>query len=119
MSRTDHVTVTLINSSDFTIDLQAEFGKDDWAIAPKFPESVGQFTMAAVEAEAYYYRKTVPVAVTIKIGETSLVFTHDPYQPKNQFGQAKAENWTVGYVGAQLEGYNFLVAIWSTKHSSS
>jgi hypothetical protein len=117
MAATDKVTVTLVNSSNFTIDLAVQGASDDWESQPKFPSTLGQFTIDSTSGEAYYYRKTAPLKVVITIGGVVLSFTHDPYNQKNQFGQEKIDNGFIGYVCAQQAQYDFQIVIWSTQHA--
>jgi hypothetical protein len=101
VSRTIGIDIVLINATDDTITLTATAGSNDYESTPNFPSSLGKFTLQKAHAEAYYYRKTVPIE--IRINDT-LSFTYDPYNPSTEKGSVETSGGEFGYVCFQTEG---------------
>jgi hypothetical protein len=118
MSRTIGIDIVLVNATDDTITLTATpAGSNDYEVPPNFPSSLGKLTLGKAHAEAYYYRKTVPIDIRIN---DEFSFTYDPYNPSvAEDSVEKGEHGELGYVCFNTEGYNFQLVVWATKYSQT
>src|ERR1700741_96321 len=102
--------IVLVNPPDDTITLTATAaGSNDYAISPSFPPSLGKFTRGKLHAEAYYYRKTVPI--NIRINDT-LSFTFDPYNPSTAEGSVEMGDGKLEYACFHTVKYDFQLVVW-------
>jgi len=117
MSRTIGIDFVLVNATDDTITLTATpAGSNDYEIPPNFPSSLGKLTLGKAHAEAYYYRKTVPIDIRIN---DDFSFTYDPYNPTTAEDSVEKGDGELGYVCFKTGDYNVQLVVWATKYSQT
>jgi hypothetical protein len=115
MARTIGIDIVLVNATGGEVRFEASVDGNDYQDPPAPPAFMGASTLQKIHAEAYYYRKTVPIH--FKINDGAFTFGYDPYNPFMEQGSVETgTGGELGYICYGTGDYNFQLVVWGAKY---